>query len=265
MSEQATRDAISDAMDGNTLQPSRESPSMRVPAGNGELLTPTDLGRVTLDPKARSEIEPLFVDRGLDAKGMPNEKEHLAGLRISNPDGSQITVRLDEYKDSTPESRYKLSQTYRDMAATKLGTEAFTENAQYFKEVSWTSTNKSESIPSEGKLGGAMDNKTPKEQFDLIYNQHDAMQEAILKKQPSEQELKSHQLEIGADVDAQNNTPASPNQLSAIRLTELLAKNMTPENQEKFLADMGSRIKNGEPTIALHQEQADKKIDRELG
>lgn len=205
MSNQLTKDLISDAVDGNTLHPSRESAIKTIAAGYGDVLTPVDLGNVALDTNARSSIEPLYVDRGPEAEGMPDIKKNLAGLRIHNPSdshnpaGTQITVRMDEYKGSNPESKYELLKAYERVAVTEAGTSTFIQNAEHLKEVTWVSTAEIDRLTNtqeakkafgEGKLTGNLDHKTSAEQNNLIFNQHDGTIDAAMRNLITKQENK---------------------------------------------------------------------------
>lgn len=205
MSDQQTRDAISDAMDGNILHRTHESAISTIAAGYGDVLTPIDLRVVAIDSNARSLIEPLYVDRGPEANGMPDVKKDLAGLRIHNPsdnhnpEGTQITVRMDEYQGSNPESKYDLLKAYERVAGTEAGTSAFIQNAEYVKEVTWVSTAEIDRFTNapeareafgEGKLTGTLDRKTSEEQDNLIFNQHDGAIDEALKKMITKQENK---------------------------------------------------------------------------
>lgn len=64
---------------------------------------------------------------------------------------------------------------------------------------------------------------------------------------------------IATNYDEQYNKTASPNQLSATQFTKLFSKDMTPENQEKFLAEMEKRISKAEPIIEIYQQTTEAK------
>lgn len=305
MGNQLVQDEISDALEGKTLFFSSEAVT-KIAAGNGETLAPADLGAVVLEPKARTTIEPLFDKSILEKSGAPDVKQDLAGLRIHNPDGSQITIRMDEYKGrtlyesikneiedirengvakhldglemrskdgdfaSTEDLRFELYTAYKRIAETRLGTDAFTQNAKFFTEASWTNVKESEEAKNnpdkantthEAQLSGNMRDKTSSEQDDIIYRQHDYKENAILKKEIEGQKLPNLSIS-GESNDAQYNKTASPSQLSAAQFTKLFSQDMTPENQEKFLAEMDRRINKVEPMIEIYQQTTDAKNER---
>ncbi|MGB7815545.1 MAG: hypothetical protein WBL28_04255 [Methylotenera sp.] len=280
MSGQNTENTPSGAVDEPATSKPDESSSTVILMDHGKILTPADLGAATYNLKEHSSIEPLFADRGPDATGIPDIKNDLAGLRIHNPDGSQITISMDEYKGhsiseniinelqyqaasvkeklnggeynypeehearrkdgelaSTEDLRSELLEAYKRIAATDAGTATFTQNAQYFNEASWTSPKESEASPSQGMLGGNMRYKTPEEQDDIIYRQHELLQQVHIKQKTQEQSL-PHSKTSATDVNAQNKTVEDQNQVTYNQKTTLKEEisNRPPHEQEQILA-----------------------------
>ncbi|PKO47042.1 MAG: hypothetical protein CVU29_03680 [Betaproteobacteria bacterium HGW-Betaproteobacteria-22] len=159
-----------------------------IPAGNHEILSPANLGGSIYDTNKHSTVTPSW-----QAKAHSHE---LTGLVIHNPDGSKLAVNLSEYKShfsqsDTEQLRHNLLRTYQREAETDYGTSTFTQNAQFFKEISWevlkqndvlNNPAKLESSYIEGRLSGYFLHKSDVEQSNILYQQHDAMQDAIDRK-----------------------------------------------------------------------------------
>lgn len=65
--------------------------------------------------------------------------------------------------------------------------------------------------------------------------------------------------EVNTKIATNYDETVSPNQLSATQFTKLFSKDMTPENQEKFLAEMEKRISKAEPIIEIYQQTTEAK------
>ncbi|MDD2832375.1 MAG: hypothetical protein PHD12_00015 [Methylotenera sp.] len=193
--DQKNDNAIERAVTGQTVYPVMSGEQQingitYIPAGNHEILSPADLGGSIYDTTIHSTVTPTWQTK---AHGHGQE---LTGLIIRNPDYSELKVNLSEYKShfsksDTEHLRDILFKTYQREAETDYGTSMFTQNAQFFKEISWevlkqndilNNPSKLETSYIEGKLSGYFLHKSDIEQSNILYHEHDAMQDALDRK-----------------------------------------------------------------------------------
>lgn len=200
-------------------------------AGNSDVVTKADLGGINYNETLKSSVEPIF------GKSVSNTNEVMTGLLIHNPDNSEIVVDMSQYQDNrngvstTKELRHALYEAYQREASTESGTSTFTQNAQYFRQVTWLSPHEldvSSNSPDveqsliRGELSGSMLNRSPEEQSALIYRQHDAMQESVNKAL-----LHLNQNELTAPKDTQN---------AQTTLKDILNADVSPSQHAEVLA-----------------------------
>jgi hypothetical protein len=184
MGNPLTSSAIDSITTEKTDIPNILPTSKSINAGNYDAVNNTDLGGTDYDTSQHSSIEPIYEK---DALNQPS----VVALRIHNPDNSQLQINMHAYKSlgagATRDLRNALLTTYEREAATDYGTSVLTQNAQYFKEVSWFSKNHGtlnnpmllEASMLAGQLSGSLLRKSNEEQSNILYQQHEAMQEAV--------------------------------------------------------------------------------------
>lgn len=191
MSQESIQESLTDPIEqfatGQTPFPATSTETIRngtiyIAAGNGDAVSNIDLGAVSYDRSKHSTIEPVYDES--------SHHQLMIGLKIHNPDNSQLGIDLREYKipgdSQTNDLRTALLETYQREVLTDRGTEILIQNAQYFKSVSWTIKNadilnnpeKLESSLIAGELHGSFNRKPPEVQNQIFYQQHEAMQEA---------------------------------------------------------------------------------------
>lgn len=179
-------DPIVNYASGKTLFPNMPNTVTYIAAGNGDFVTQSDLGGAEYDKSLRSYVEPLLSPETAASKS------NLIGLRIHNPDGTELIVNMHQYIGSeaiaTDKLRNALHEVYKREADTEYGTSVFTQNSKYFKQISWLSPDEANSLSNEtqqslikGELSGNVYDKTPEIQNDVLYRQHNGMQQAVEK------------------------------------------------------------------------------------
>lgn len=210
----------------NTPSTTNAHSTTYIPAGNNDVVNDTDLGGTDYDRSLHSTVEPIYEKDALN-------QTTVVALKIHNPDNTQIQINMYAYKSlgagATRDLRNALLTTYEREAATDYGTSLLTQNAQYFKEVSWApKTYETLNDPTmleasmlEGQLSGSLLRKSIEEQSNIFYQQHEAMQEAV-----NRALVNTAHIEFTADTKP------------PITLQDLLNKHISADQRDKVLTLM---------------------------
>lgn len=190
MDQQLLDDAIDQVSTGKTAFPSTLSETRvdgitYIAAGNNDVVSTADLGGTDYDTQQHSTVEAVYEkDR--------QHRNSVVGLKIHNPDNSQLQIDLHTYNSTgvsaTRDARDALLLTYEREASTDYGTSILTQNAQYYKEMSWVTLKNTETMNDSskleasliaGQLSGSFLRKSPEAQSEIFYQQHEMAQEAV--------------------------------------------------------------------------------------
>lgn len=237
-------DPIVEYASGKTLFQNTPNAVTYIAAGNGDFVTQSDLGGAEYDKSLRSYVEPLLNP------DTTASKNNLIGLRIHNPDGTNLNVNMHQYTGTeaiaTEKLRNALYEVYKREAETEYGTSVFTQNALYFKQISWMSPEEANNLLNEtqqslvkGELSGNVYDKTPENQNDVLYRQHNEMQEAVEKS--AAQQLNKNTFE--------------PDAKQSITLQDLLNTHVPSDKHQEILAMLSDKL-NGtqQKDIGNHDE-----------